>query len=165
MKKSVVFIATLIHLLPHPFGMSPIGALALYSGAHGPKPLAWSVPLVPLTIAALITGFYDPRVMICVFGGFCLATFAGRWLLRKQRSFARYGAAVALGAMVFFLLSNFGMWLYGTYPPTLAGLLACYIAGLPFLLQALVADAAYSLVLFGLHEVLERGHEDEVVPA
>ncbi|MEM9387320.1 MAG: hypothetical protein AAGA68_19835 [Pseudomonadota bacterium] len=104
MKHSVVFIATLIHRLPRPFAMSPVGTLALHRGAHGPKPLAWPVPLVPLTIAALIFGFYDLRGMICAFGGFALATSAGCRLLRALGLAARHGAGALLGAAFSLLL-------------------------------------------------------------
>lgn len=74
--KWLVGLATVVHLLPHPFGVSPVGAVALYAGAYGGKWSSWLVPLVPLTIAALLTGFYDPVVMAFVFAGFALSTLA-----------------------------------------------------------------------------------------
>lgn len=156
MRKRVVALATVAHLLPHPFGVSPVGALALYSGAFAPARGAWLVPLLPLTIAGLLGGFYDLRVLLFVYLGFALSTFAGRWFLRSERSRGRYVAAVGSGAVMFFLVSNFGMWLAGFFPLTAAGLLTCYVRGLPYLGQAMLADAAYCFVLFGLHRLLER---------
>lgn len=157
MKKTLLALATLLHLLPHPFGVSPVGALALYSGAYSNKRrTAMAVPLVPLLLAGLITGFYDLRVMLFVFLGFALAALVGRCLLGRQRNDWRFGAAVVAGAVVFFLLSNFSIWLVGMYPPTAAGLLECYLNGLPYLGQAMLADAAYSFLLFGLHAALDR---------
>ena len=114
------------------------------------------MPLLPLTLAALVFGFYEPVVMAFVFAGFALATVAGRWLLHRQRSFTRFGAALGLGATLFFVVSNFSIWLVGMYPPTLAGLVQCYVNGLPYLLQAMLADAAYCFVVFGLHALIER---------
>lgn len=155
MKAAVIALATLVHLLPHPFGVSSVGATALYAGASGTR-LFWAIPLVPLTLAALIFGFYEPVVMIFVFTGFMSSSFAGRWFLKKNRSFASYGGAIATGAFIFYLVSNFGIWLAGFYPPDPAGLWQCYVNGLPFLGQSMLADAAFCFVLFGAHSALER---------
>ncbi|MEM6514455.1 MAG: DUF6580 family putative transport protein [Pseudomonadota bacterium] len=163
MKKLLVALVSVLHLVPHPFGVSPVGAMALYAGAHAPASTAWLVPVAPLTLAALLFGFYDPIVMAFVFGGFALASFVGRWLLRDGCSYARFAAAVGLGAIVFFLVSNFAMWLVGMYPQTLTGLIQCYINGLPFLLKAVLADAAYCFVLFGLHALIDREQREPVI--
>jgi len=156
MNKFLIGLVTVLHLVPHPFGVSPVGASALYAGAYGGKSTSWMVPLLPLFIAGLIFGFYDPVVMAFVFGGFALSTLAGRWFLRGERKLTHFGGAVVVGATIFFLLSNFSNWLVGYYPPTPGGLLQCYINGLPYLGQAMLADAAYCFVLFGLHNAIER---------
>lgn len=164
MNKLLIVLVTVIHLAPHPFGVSSIGATALYAGAYGPKRYSWVIPMIPLTVAALLFGFYDVTVMAFVYGGFALSTFAGRWFLARKRNYWRYGAAVAVGASIFFLISNFAVWLVGMYPPTWAGLVQCYINGLPYLGQAAIADAAYCFVLFGLHALIER-RQTALVPA
>lgn len=156
MNKFLIALATVAHLIPHPFGVSSVGATALYAGAYGPKRYSWIVPMMPLFVASLVFGFYNVTVMAFVFGGFALSTFAGRWFLARERNYARYGAAVSLGATIFFLVSNFAVWLVGMYPPTIAGLVQCYVNGLPFLGRAVLADAAYCFVLFGLHALIER---------
>ena len=155
MNKWVLGLATVIHLLPHPFGVSTVGATALYAGAYGDKRTSWLVPLLPLTLGLLITGFYQPVVMLFVFAGFSLSTLVGRWLLTRQRNLKRFGGAVVTGATLFFVVSNFSIWLVGYYPPTLAGLIECYVAGLPLYGLSMLADAAYCFVLFGLHKALE----------
>ena len=58
------------------------------------------------------------------------------------------GATTA--AVLFFLVSNFGVWVGSTmYPPTGGGLLACYAAGLPFFNHSLLSNLFYCTVLFG----------------
>lgn len=156
MKKIVIAVATLIHLLPHAFGVSSVGALALYGGAFGKPRTSWLVPMLPLALGLLVTGLYVPVVLAFVFAGYALSTLAGRWFLRQARSLGRFGLAVGTGALIFYAVSNFAMWLVGYYPPTLAGLVQCYVNGLPFLGVAALADAAYSFVLFGLHAWLAR---------
>ena len=163
MKKILLVLATLVHLLPHPFGVTPIGALALYAGACGDRRRSWLIPLLPVALGAAIVGLFDPIVMIFVFAGFALSTQAGRWLLARDRSLSRYAAAIVAGASIFFLLSNFSVWLAGFYPPTAAGLAECLANGLPFLFRALAADAAYCCLLFGAHELIERSAEAPAV--
>ena len=77
-------------------------------------------------------------------------------MLSGKRNIRRYGFAVVAAALIFYLVSNFSMWLVGMYPPTAAGLVQCYVNGLPYLGTAIVANAFYSLVLFGLHAAIER---------
>ena len=54
----------------------------------------------------------------------------------------------------FFLVTNFGSWvaMHANYPRSLAGLLQCYAAGVPFFWRTLASDlrASASLVLAGL---------------
>jgi hypothetical protein len=156
MKIIVIALATLAHLVPHPFSVSSVGATALYAGACGRASIAWAVPLLPLLIGNAIFGFYDLTILAFVYAGFALSTLAGRWLLNEERSYPRYAAAVTIGATIFYLVSNFAVWLVGMYPPTLAGLAECYLNGLPYLGQAAIADGAFCFVLFGLHALIER---------
>jgi len=70
--------------------------------------------------------------------------------LRRRVSVLRVSGAVGAGGLLFFLVTNFGVWwLLGTYPPTWAGLMACYAAGLPYLGSTIVGDAIFSTALFG----------------
>ena len=154
MNKWIIGLATAIHLLPHPLGVSTVGATALYAGAYGNKRRSWLVPFVPLTLGLLVTGLYQPVVMLFVFAGFSLSTLAGRWLLSTKRNWTRFGGAVITGATIFFAVSNFSVWLV-YFPRTAAGLVECYVAGLPFYFVSMLADAAYCFVLFGAHNVLE----------
>ncbi|MGI9271919.1 MAG: DUF6580 family putative transport protein [Woeseiaceae bacterium] len=163
MNRLVLILASIAHLVPHPFGVSSVGATALYAGAYGNKRYSWAIPMIPLLIGNTIFGFYDVRVLVFVYAGFALSTFAGRWLLSKERSYLRFGSAIAIGATIFFLVSNFAIWFVGMYPPTIAGLVQCYINGLPYLGQATIADAAFCFVLFGLHSWIERRQPDPVV--
>ncbi len=158
MNKLLLALVTGAHLVPHPFGMSPIGATALYAGAFGKRRSAWLVPLVPLFIGNLIGGFYDLTVMAFVYAGFALSTWSGHLLLSERRGLTRHALAVISGAVVFYLVSNFSIWLVGMYPTNVAGLVQCYVNGLPYLGTGIVANAIYSVVLFGMHKQIERSH-------
>jgi hypothetical protein len=61
-----------------------------------------------------------------------------------------------LASAGFFLISNFHVWLTGhNYPQTSAGLLAAYVAAIPYAQNMLLANLFYSAVLFGGFELLQ----------
>jgi hypothetical protein len=69
----------------------------------------------------------------------------------------RVGAAAAASSVLFFAITNFGMWLFsGFYPRNLAGLEACYVAAIPFFQNTVVGDLFYAALLFGGFKVAER---------
>ncbi len=154
----LIALAICARLLPHPFNLTPVGALGLFAGAYVPPRLALLVPLVALLVGDALTGFYDPVVMAGVYLGMLAGPCVGHWLLRTRRSVARIGGAVTASAVFFFLTSNFAMWFSGPYyPPTLDGLLACYLNGLPYLGYSLLGDGACATLLFGGFELARRG--------
>ena len=69
----------------------------------------------------------------------------------------RFTAAAFAGPTAFYLISNFGVWLgFKTYPLTWEGLVACYVAGLPYYRNSLLASFLFGAVLFGLYEFYAR---------
>ena len=75
----------------------------------------------------------------------------------KTHAVPRVAAATFLGALQFFLITNFGVWAFlNSYPRTGAGLAACYIAGSPFFWNTLAGDALYATLLFGAVALAER---------
>ena len=92
-------------------------------------------------------------------------------LLRGRRSWAAV-AGVGLGSSVmFFAVTNFGVWLVGTnamYTHDLPGLVNCYAMALPFFRNTLVSTALFSAVLFSPIAVTVRRpawQSPAVVPA
>jgi hypothetical protein len=77
--------------------------------------------------------------------------------LSHTRNVLRIGGATFLGALQFFLLTNFGVWAFlNSYPDTRTGLAACYLAGIPFFWNTLAGDAVYVGILFGGFALAER---------
>lgn len=146
----LVALVVVLRFVPHPFGVSSIGAWALYSGANFRLSLALPICLLPLAFSHWVLGVFDLTVMGFVYAGFAASVLVGRLLLAMKRSSMRHASAVIAGAIVFYVISNFAVWLVGYYPPTGAGLLACYLAGLPYLASAILGDALYCMVFFGV---------------
>jgi len=67
------------------------------------------------------------------------------------------GGAALTSSVLFFVLTNFGVWLVSDlYPRTAAGLVGCYIAAIPFFRNTLAGNAFYTLVLFGGFALAQR---------
>jgi hypothetical protein len=145
-----------LRLVPHPPNFSPIDAMALFSGAYlGRRSLAFVAPLAALLLSDLFLGFYHG--MAFVYGTVALVVVIG-WWLSSRRTPLRIGAAAFASAVLFFVLTNFGMWLFsGFYPRTLSGLVTCYVAAIPFFQNTLAGDLFYAALLFGGFALLERG--------
>src|SRR6202030_2885260 len=140
----MIILAAVLRIVPHPWNFTPIGAMALFSGAmFRDRRVAFLFPLV-----ALFVGLH--RLIPVVYASFLLSVLIGTWLANRC-SISRIGGAVFLGALQFFLVTNFAVWqLFGTYPHTPAGLAACYLAGLPFFGNTLAGDALYATLFFGI---------------
>src|SRR4051794_4931455 len=128
---SAIIIAAALRLVPHPPNFTPIGAMALFSGAYlGRRWLAFVAPLGAMLLSDAVLGFYSG--MWVTYLAVALVVAVG-WLALSRVSVPRVAGAAVVSSIVFFLVSNFGTWaLSGMYPHTPAGLAACYIAAIPF---------------------------------
>jgi len=152
---SAILAVAALRLVPHPFNFTPVGAMALFSGAYlGRRALAFVAPLGALLFSDLVLGFYHG--MATVYVSTALIAVLGMVAL-QHRSALRVGASAIAGSLLFFVLTNFGMWWFsGFYPHTLAGIEACYIAAIPFFQNTLAGDLFYAGLLFGGFALAER---------
>lgn len=153
---AAILAAAALRLVPHPPNFTPIGAMALFSGAYLGRrgAVALVAPLGALFLSDLVLGFY--RGMPTVYFSVALIVVIG-WMALRRVSPIRVGGAAIASSVLFFVLTNFGMWLSsGFYPRTLAGLEACYIAAIPFFQNTVAGDLFYATILFGGFALLER---------
>jgi hypothetical protein len=143
----------------HPIpNFTAIGAIAFMGGALiKNKWLRFVLPLSLLFVTDIImnafiypeysTGlFYDG--MLWVYIPFVLSIVLGRVILKEQ-SPGKVVFAGFVSGIVFFLLSNFGVWMSGTmYPKTGAGLMEAYYMGLPFFRNTLMGNMVYGLLIY-----------------
>ena len=151
----LILFTILSRLLPHPYNFTSAGALSLFAGAFLPLKLAWLVPVFTLIVSDAVTGFYSPVVMFFVYAGFAVNTLVGKYLLQTGRSVMRITGAAVTATFIFYIISNFGMWLSGLgYAMTLTGLIECYINGIPFMKHSLAANIIYCYFLFGSYQII-----------
>ncbi len=152
---TVIVAAAASRLIPHPPNFTPIAAMALFGGAYSRS--VWQAFLIPLSAMALsdfLIGWHP--LVPAVYASFALIVVIGLWL-RGRKTVGRVAVAVGASSLLFFLITNFAVWAFGSmYPKSLAGLVAAYVAALPFFRNTVLGDACYSALLFGGFVMLQR---------
>ena len=162
---TLMLLAAFSRLIPHPPNFAPIGALALFGGAcFASRRLAVGLPLLAMLLSDLALGLLAGHplqgfhaLMPFVYGSFALSVGLGIWLRKHQRAVLPLAAATLTGSVLFFAITNFGVWLTGYYGYTWQGLGACYLAAVPFFHNTLLGDAVYVSALFGGLALAEAG--------
>ena len=163
-----VILAVVVRFMPHPFAFTPVGASLLFFGARGPRRRMW-LPLVLLAASDVILTTVVYRYPFTWDHFVTWAWYAGMlWLgttLRQNAGALRIMGSALAGSIVFFLVSNFAVWdaWKDLYPMTLAGLMTCYGAGLPFFRRAAEGDLFFTAAMFSapviLHSLSGRLHK------
>ncbi len=163
---AMIVLAALSRLLPHPPNFSPVEAMALFGGAYFAN-RAWAiiVPLIAMVLSdiglgLMFGGSYMSyvaslsfwSVYVCI----ALSTVLGFGLRGKVGGANVLGYSL-VGSLLFFLVTNFTTWFGSTmYPQTGSGLIAAYVAGIPFFKWTVLGTLFYSAVMFGGFALLRR---------
>ena len=131
---------------------TPIAAMALFGGVYLNKKFAFVIPLAAMFVSDIFLGFH--QAMPYVYGSFILAVVIGLWL-KNNKSAKNIFCASLISSILFFLITNFGVWAGGWYPRTLSGLMQSYIMGIPFFRNTVLGDLLYTGVFFGAYELVQ----------
>ena len=156
----LVLIGALSRLIPHPANFTAIAAVALFGAVKmKDKKQAILIPLAAMLLSdAVFEVLYRTGVnpfpgfhsgMWYVYGAFLLISLVGFWI-RSSFSIPRLALGTLVASLVFFVVTNFGVWLSGRYGYTLEGLSACYIAAIPFYRNQVLGDVFFTTFLFGV---------------
>ena len=150
----MIAFAALTRLLPHPPNFTAVTAMALFAGAQiADRRLALLVPLAALFLTDLVLGLHVGMLLVYL----CVAAVVAMGALTGPHQLAKIAGASVAGSVLFYLVTNLGVWaLDGFYPLTLSGLAECYVAAIPFFQTALVGDLFFTAMLFGSFEALRR---------
>ena len=153
-KQSSIYIGIFIVLalsrfIPHPPNVTSLLALSLY------VPVLFGLSYLPaLWISFAITDFiigyhtgtfftWSSVFLIGLISNFFAKNITRRWT----------GALV--GALIFFVITNFGVWISGMYGLTIIGLLTCYTLALPFFAYSIISTIIFSLVIEILYKTYQ----------
>ena len=141
--------------MPHPPNFTPLLGMAVFSGViFDRKIFALVIPLVAMLLSDLVIGFHSS--MPIIYFAIMLNVAVG-FLLVSKFSYLKSILALVSGAVIFFIVTNFAVWLGGSYyPQDLSGLIACYIMGLPFFQNTLLSTLMYGLGAFYLFNLFEK---------
>jgi len=135
--------------IPHPPNFTSLIALSFYI------PAVFGIRYVPAVILALlftdfIIGFHS--TMLFTSGSVILIGLISKYF--NKSILFRIGGAL-LGAIIFFLISNFGVWLSGSYGYNLNGFLSCYILALPFFGYTVLSTLVFSVIIETLYKLYQ----------
>jgi hypothetical protein len=164
---SLILIAAASRLLPiHNF--SPLGAIALFGAAHFAK--KWQAIAIPL-LATWLSDLFINNVIYARFyptftwfyegfywqyASYILIAVVAFFILKKV-SVKNVLIGALSATVIFFVVSNFGVWIGSTaYPRNFTGLMACYTAAIPFVNGTLISDLLYSTILFGSFALAQK---------
>ena len=144
-------IGVLARLLPHPANFTTMGGSVVFSGSKIPRPINYLLPLAVMFITDMFLGFH--KTMIFVYGSFILGIFIAEKLLKGKPSYSRIAAVCLANSTIFFVVTNFGVWLVGSlYPRTIAGLVQCFIMAVPFWRGTILGDLVFGVGFIAVYQ-------------
>jgi uncharacterized membrane protein len=147
----IIFFAVSMRFLPHPPNFAPIAAMALFGGVYLNKKYALIAPLLAMFISDIFLGFHS--TIFYVYFSFILTGLIGLYLKKHKKLKNIIGGSLT-ASILFFLITNFGVWAQGMYARDISGLLQSYIMGLPFFRNSLLGDLFYVGLFFGSYEFM-----------
>jgi len=127
--------------IPHPPNFTSLLALSFYIPAIlGVRFLP--VLVVSFFITDLIIGFHS--VVLFTWGSIILIGFMSKFFaLNMTKRFS----GVLVGACIFYIITNFGVWSLGSYGYSLEGLIVCYTLALPFFGYTVISTILFSTII------------------
>ena len=127
--------------IPHPPNFTSLLALSFY------VPVLLGIRYIPALIACfvltdLVLGFHN--TILFTWGSVLVIGLMSNYF--KTNIISRMGGAL-LGAFLFYIITNFGVWSGGSYGYNFEGLINCYILALPFFSYSLISTLIFSTVI------------------
>ena len=146
-QKIIYFVCALAVLLfaklfPQAPNFSPAIALCLLSGwIFKEKSYAILLPLTAIIMTDLFMGYSSPLLYVA-YAAICMAP-------KVYKKFSAFHGFITVvnGSFLFFLISNFGVWIStGMYAKTGAGLYQCYLMAMPFFRNTFSSTLIYGVL-------------------
>jgi len=127
--------------IPHPPNFTSLIALSFY------VPAIFGIKFIPFVIISfiatdIIIGFHS--TLIFTWGSVIVIGLVSKYLNDKT-SVRLYGTF--LSCLIFFILTNFGVWIGGSYGYNIGGLLSCYYLALPFFGNTLASTMLFAVII------------------
>jgi len=159
---SLILLLAFSRLLPHPPNFTPIVAVAIMSGYFFRNVnLSFVVLLISMLLVDVFLGFY--KHMFFVYLSLFLITFIF-FKISDKINFKNLFVFGFLGSLIFYLISNFGVWATGVlYEKNLNGLINCYFLAIPFFKNTLFSTIIFSYAAFLANHFYGRSGQKKIV--
>ena len=133
--------------IPHPPNFTSLIALSFYIPALlGLRYLP--ILILSFIITDLFIGFHG--VTLFTWGSVVIIGLFSKYFIKSILS--RVSGAL-IGAFVFFLITNFGVWSLGSYGYTIEGFILCYTLAIPFFAYSLISTFIFSGIIEGIYKL------------
>ena len=155
---SLVAFLVLARIIPHPPNFTPVLGMAIFAPfLFRDLFVAIALPLAAMLVSNLVLGFHSS--MFWVFLSIALITACAHLAKMHAPTLMKTAGMVVGATFSFFVITNFAVWaIGGLYPKTLEGLMACYIAAIPFYGNTLASTALFSAIFFGLTKWVQKNN-------
>jgi hypothetical protein len=150
---ALIILGIMTRFLPHAPNFNPVIAIALFGGYYLNKKYAVLVPLLLMVLSDIFLGMHN--TVFFTWGSVVLISVLGI-SQKKNKSVLNITGASLISAVLFFLITNFGVWLAGWYSYSLKGLIDCFVMAIPFFRATLLSTLVYTAVLFGTYELIAK---------
>jgi len=150
---SIVILLSFLNIWFSKFpNFSPIAAMALFGGAYlNEKKVALLIPLGALFLSDIFIGFHG--FMWAVYLSFGIIVLVGSRL--KKPSIINVLGSSLISSVLFFLITNFAVWIQGGfYPMNVGGLISCYEMAVPFFHNTMLGDLLFTSSVFFLFYII-----------
>ncbi len=145
----VLIVLSASRLVPHPPNFTTLIALSFYVPViFGVKYLI--VVLISFFITDIFLGFH--ALTIYTWGSVVIIGLISKYF--NQNIYYR-SAGVLISALLFFIITNFGVWLSGSYGYSIYGLILCYWLAIPFFSNTILSTIFYSIIIEIVYKFLE----------
>ena len=165
---SLILLLTFSRFIPHPPNFTPIVAVAIMSGYFFKNiKLSFIVLLISMLFVDIFIGFY--KHMFFVYLSLFLITFVF-FKMSEKINFKSLFVFGFLGSLIFFVVSNFGVWIFGVLSPvtnlpyekSLNGLISCYFLAIPFFKNTLLSTVVFSYAAFLANHFYEKKGQKKI---
>ena len=133
--------------IPHPPNFTSLLALSFYIPALiGIRYLP--ALIMSFVITDFVIGFHDTTLF--TWGSVVVIGLGSKYFISSILT--RISGAL-LGACLFFIITNFGVWSLGSYGYTFEGLLTCYTLAIPFFAYTMISTFMFSGIIEGIYKL------------
>ena len=139
----LILILALSRLMPHPDNFTPIIALAIMSSYFFKNiNFSYAIMLFSMLLADFFIGFYSHMLFVYLSLFLIVLIF---FKISKKINYKNLFIFSFFGSVIFFLISNFGVWLVGNlYERNINGLIECYFMAIPFFKNTIISTLIFS---------------------